>query len=33
MQGSPKDPDNFPFIVLGNKSDRLNERKVDSMKA
>lgn len=33
MQGSPKDPENFPFVVLGNKSDKQNERKVDTVRA
>lgn len=33
MQGNPKDPENFPFVVLGNKSDRENERKVATSKA
>ena len=33
MQGPPKDPDNFPFIVIGNKIDKANERKIDSLKA
>lgn len=28
MQGQPKDPENFPFVVLGNKLDKQNERKV-----
>lgn len=28
MQGQPKDPENFPFVVLGNKLDKANERKV-----
>jgi Ras-related protein Rab-7A len=28
MQGNPKDPENFPFIVLGNKCDKEGERKV-----
>ncbi|EGR28543.1 rab gtpase, putative [Ichthyophthirius multifiliis] len=30
QQGQPKDPDNFPFVVLGNKCDRASERKVES---
>lgn len=33
MQGSPKDPENFPFIVLGNKLDKASERKVEGVKA
>jgi Ras-related protein Rab-7A len=28
LNGSPKDPENFPFIVLGNKSDKIDEKKV-----
>ena len=28
LNGSPKDPENFPFIVLGNKADRADEKKV-----
>jgi len=28
MQGNPKDPENFPFIVLGNKCDKEGDRKV-----
>jgi Ras-related protein Rab-7A len=28
LQGSPKDPENFPFIVIGNKNDRADEKKV-----
>ena len=30
---APQDPNNFPFVVLGNKVDREPERKVDSEKA
>ena len=33
MQGTPKDPENFPFIVIGNKIDKENERKIEIMKA
>jgi Ras-related protein Rab-7A len=34
MQGSPKDPENFPFVVIGNKLDRAQtERKVNEIKA
>ena len=33
MQGSPKNPESFPFIVLGNKVDKANERKVEAVKA
>jgi len=32
-QGAPKDPENFPFIVIGNKVDRETERKVPTAKA
>ena len=32
MQGSPKDPENFPFVVLGNKLDKASERKVNNLK-
>ena len=32
-QASPKNPDTFPVIVLGNKADRENERKVPFEKA
>ena len=28
MQASPKDPAKFPFVLLGNKVDRANERQV-----
>eukprot|EP00638_Chattonella_subsalsa_P005621 CAMPEP_0117758666 /NCGR_PEP_ID=MMETSP0947-20121206/15534_1 /TAXON_ID=44440 /ORGANISM="Chattonella subsalsa, Strain CCMP2191" /LENGTH=212 /DNA_ID=CAMNT_0005578937 /DNA_START=76 /DNA_END=714 /DNA_ORIENTATION=+ len=28
VQAAPKDPDNFPFIVVGNKCDKQAERKV-----
>jgi Ras-related protein Rab-7A len=27
-KANPKDPENFPFFVFGNKIDRENERKV-----
>ena len=33
MQGTPKDAENFPFIVIGNKIDKENERKIDVLKA
>ena len=33
MQGTPKDAENFPFIVVGNKIDRASERKIDTLKA
>eukprot|EP01017_Pseudomicrothorax_dubius_P007249 TRINITY_DN12221_c0_g1_i2.p1 TRINITY_DN12221_c0_g1~~TRINITY_DN12221_c0_g1_i2.p1 ORF type:complete len:162 (+),score=43.35 TRINITY_DN12221_c0_g1_i2:209-694(+) len=33
LQGSPKDPESFPFVVLGNKADRESERKVADYKA
>jgi Ras-related protein Rab-7A len=32
-QANPKDPENFPFVVLGNKVDRESERKVSTAKA
>lgn len=32
MQGAPKDPENFPFVVLGNKLDKASERKVITLK-
>lgn len=28
LQGQPKDPDNFPFVVIGNKCDRAEDKKV-----
>lgn len=33
QQANVKDPDNYPFIVLGNKVDREDERKVPKSKA
>lgn len=33
MQAIPRDPDNFPFIVLGNKLDCLSKRRVSEEKA
>ncbi|CAD8153638.1 unnamed protein product [Paramecium octaurelia] len=33
MQGQPKDPEHFPFVVLGNKLDKATERKVQESKA
>jgi len=33
VQTSPKDPDNFPFVVIGNKSDLESKRKVQAQKA
>lgn len=33
MQGTPKDAENFPFIVVGNKTDRETDRKVATLKA
>ncbi|OMJ69201.1 hypothetical protein SteCoe_33141 [Stentor coeruleus] len=32
-QSNPKDPENFPFVVLGNKLDKEPERKVPTAKA
>mmetsp|Transcript_45378 Transcript_45378/g.52196 ORF Transcript_45378/g.52196 Transcript_45378/m.52196 type:complete len:206 (+) Transcript_45378:153-770(+) len=32
-QAQPKDPENFPFVVLGNKCDKETERKVATAKA
>jgi len=31
-QASPRDPDNFPFVVIGNKIDRESERRVPKNK-
>ncbi len=28
VQAGPKDPENFPFVVLGNKTDLENQRVV-----
>ena len=28
VKANPKDPDNFPFFVFGNKLDKSDERKV-----
>jgi Ras-related protein Rab-7A len=33
MQTSPRDPDNFPFVVIGNKADMEGKRKVPTTKA
>merc|ERR1719484_294458 len=33
IQAGPRDPDNFPFVVLGNKSDLGDKRKVSSARA
>lgn len=33
MQCNPKDPESFPFVVLGNKVDKTNERKVTTEQA
>jgi len=33
IQASPRDPDNFPFVVIGNKSDLEQKRKVASTRA
>ena len=32
-QASPRDPENFPFVVIGNKVDKENERRVPKSKA
>ena len=32
-QSNPKDPENFPFVVLGNKIDKEPERKVPTAKS
>ena len=31
-QLNPKDPENFPFVLLGNKSDKQSDRKVSEQK-
>ena len=33
IQASPPDPENFPFLVIGNKSDETVKRKVLNAKA
>lgn len=33
IQAGPRDPDNFPFVVLGNMSDKVDERRVSTEKA
>lgn len=33
IQASPRDPDNFPFVVIGNKIDEQNKRKISSCRA
>mmetsp|Transcript_12482 Transcript_12482/g.22062 ORF Transcript_12482/g.22062 Transcript_12482/m.22062 type:complete len:213 (-) Transcript_12482:124-762(-) len=33
IQASPRDPDNFPFVVLGNKADLESKRKVTAARA
>ena len=33
VQAGPRDPNNFPFIVLGNKLDREADRRVSEDKA
>lgn len=30
-QLNPKDPENFPFVLIGNKCDKENERKVNNI--
>lgn len=32
-QANPRDPDNFPFVVIGNKIDRESDRRVPKSKA
>ena len=32
-QAGPRNPDSFPFVVLGNKADRDLERKITTVKA
>mmetsp|Transcript_1857 Transcript_1857/g.2981 ORF Transcript_1857/g.2981 Transcript_1857/m.2981 type:complete len:180 (+) Transcript_1857:887-1426(+) len=32
-QSNPKDPENFPFVAIGNKLDKEHERKVSAAKA
>ena len=32
IKANPKDPDNFPFFVFGNKIDKKHERKVPQSK-
>jgi Ras-related protein Rab-7A len=31
VQGSPKEPDKFPFVLIGNKIDKETEREVDDV--
>ncbi len=33
IQASPRDPDNFPFVLIGNKCDMETKRKVSKTKA
>jgi len=33
VQASPRDPDNFPFVVIGNKADLDTKRKVSAQRA
>merc|ERR1719164_373214 len=33
IQASPRDPNNFPFVVIGNKSDMEKQRKVSNPRA
>lgn len=33
IQASPRDPDNFPFVVLGNKADLESKRKITASRA
>ena len=32
VKANPKDPDNFPFFVFGNKADKAADRKVNNTK-
>jgi Ras-related protein Rab-7A len=33
IQASPRDPDNFPFVLIGNKCDMESKRKISKTKA
>ena len=32
MQGAIKNPEKFPFVIIGNKADKEDERKVDKQR-